>query len=100
EGLIYKARGGTLFLDEIGDLSRPSQIKLLRYLEEKKYYQIGSDILLESDVRIIVSTNKDLQLLKDTGDFRNDLYYRLSSHQIKIPPLCDRIEDIPLLLNH
>jgi len=100
EGLIYKARGGTLFLDEIGDLSQPSQIKLLRYLEEKKYYQIGSDILLESDVRIIVSTNKDLQILKDTGGFRKDLYYRMSSHHIKIPPLCDRIEDIPLLLNH
>ena len=100
EGLIYKARGGTLFLDEIGDLSQPSQIKLLRYLEEKKYYQIGSDILLESDVRIIVSTNKDLGLLTGTGDFRKDLYYRLSSHQIKIPPLRDRIEDIPLLLNH
>lgn len=100
EGLICKANGGTLFLDEIGDLSHSSQIKLLRYLQEQKYYPIGSDKLHDSDARIIVSTNKDLQSLTGSGGFRKDLYYRLCTHQIYIPPLRDRIEDIPFLLNH
>lgn len=100
EGLICKANGGTLFLDEIGDLSYQSQIKLLRYLQEQKYYPMGSDTLLDSDARIIVSTNKDLQSMASRGDFRKDLYYRLCTHQLHIPPLRDRIEDIPLLLDH
>jgi DNA-binding NtrC family response regulator len=87
-------------MDEIGDLSHSSQIKLLRYLQEQKYYPIGSDKLLDSDARIIVSTNKDLQALTGTGEFRKDLYYRLCTHHIYIPPLRDRLEDIPLLLDH
>ncbi len=100
EGLIAKASGGTLFLDEIGDLHESSQVKLLRLLQEKKYYPLGSDIPRESDSRIIVATNKDIHKLRSEGKFRKDLYYRLSTHHIHMPPLRDRKEDIPLLLDH
>jgi DNA-binding NtrC family response regulator len=100
DGLVFKAKGGTLFLDEIGELSHPSQIKLLRFLQEQKYYPMGSDTLHDSDARIIVSTNKDLHSLAEKGLFRKDLFYRLCTHQIFLPPLRDRIEDVPLLLEH
>lgn len=100
EGLIAKAAGGTLFLDEIGDLSELSQIKLLRLMQEKEYYQVGSDIVKKSDARILLATNKDLPELIAQGKFRNDLYYRLKAHQVQIPPLRDRISDLPLLLEH
>ena len=100
DGLIAKAAGGTLFLDEIGDLNEPSQIKLLRLLQEKEYYPVGSDNIRKSDARIIVATNQELQKLITSGRFRKDLYYRLCSHQIHIPSLRERIEDIPLLLDH
>jgi DNA-binding NtrC family response regulator len=100
KGLVRKADGGTLFMDEIGDLSQQSQIKLLRYLQERNYYPIGSDVLFDSNARIILSTNKDLLFMVETGNFRKDLYYRLCAHEIKIPPLRDRLEDIPLLLDH
>jgi len=100
EGLIAKARSGTLFLDEIGDLSELSQIKLLRLLQEKEYYAVGSDLVQKSDARILLATNRDLQQQIAAGKFRNDLYYRLRAHQVHLPPLRERREDIPLLLEH
>ena len=100
EGLIAKAAGGTLFLDEIGDLNETSQIKLLRLLQEKEYYPVGSDMVRKSDARILLATNRDLQKQIAAGKFRNDLYYRLCAHQISIPPLRERLDDIPLLLDH
>jgi two-component system, NtrC family, response regulator HydG len=100
EGLIAKAAGGTLFLDEIGDLNDSSQIKLLRLLQEKEYYPVGSDMVRKSDARIVMATNRDLQKHIAAGKFRNDLYYRLCAHHIHIPPLRERLDDIPLLLDH
>jgi len=100
EGLIGKAAGGTLFLDEIGDLSPLSQVKLLRLLQGEEYYPLGSDVLKLTDARIIVATNQDLLELIESGKFRKDLYYRLCAYQIHIPPLRERLEDLPLLLNH
>lgn len=100
DGLIARAAGGTLFLDEIGDTKESSQVKLLRLLQEHKYYPLGSDLAKESDVRIVVATNQDLHKLISKGLFRKDLYYRLRAHHIHIPPLRERLEDIPVLLNH
>jgi two-component system, NtrC family, response regulator HydG len=100
EGLIACASGGTLFLDEIGDLDNSSQIKLLRLLQEKEYYPVGSDLVRKCDARIVLATNRDLQGLISAGKFRNDLYYRLCAHQIHIPPLRERNDDIGLLLEH
>jgi DNA-binding NtrC family response regulator len=99
-GLINKARGGTLFLDEIGDLSLASQIKLLRILQENEYYPMGSDIPLEMDTRVMVATNRNLIRLMEQKAFRTDLYYRIQTHHIYIPPLRKRTGDIPLLLDH
>ncbi|MHC1696838.1 MAG: sigma-54-dependent transcriptional regulator [Geobacteraceae bacterium] len=100
EGMVACAKGGTLFLDEIGDLDNSSQVKLLRLLQEKEYYPVGSDLLRKSDARIVMATNRNLPKLIAEGKFRNDLYYRLCAHQLQIPPLRERLEDIPLLLNH
>ena len=100
EGLVTRASGGTLFLDEIGDLSSPSQIKLLRLLHESEFSQIGSDVTRHSDARIVVATNQDLVQLQASGQFRKDLYYRLVGHEINVPPLRARCEDIPLLVHH
>jgi DNA-binding NtrC family response regulator len=100
DGMISCAGKGTLFLDEIGDLNESSQIKLLRLLQEHEYYPVGSDSFRKSDARIVLATNHDLQKLIATGKFRNDLYYRLCAHQIHIPPLRERLDDIPLLLDH
>ncbi|MBG0774923.1 MAG: sigma-54-dependent Fis family transcriptional regulator [Desulfovibrionaceae bacterium] len=100
EGLIRKAAGGTLFLDEIGDLPPASQIKLLRLLQEHEYYPLGCDVPQKADVRIIAATNKELRSEDDKGSFRRDLYYRLQTHQIRIPPLRERLEDMPLLVEH
>lgn len=100
EGLIARAEHGTLFLDEIGDLSEMSQVKLLRLLQEKEYYPVGSDIARKSDARLVMATNRDLQKRIAEGKFRNDLYYRLCTHQINIPPLRERLDDIPRLLDH
>lgn len=98
-GLIAQAAGGTLFLDEIGDLSEASQVKLLRLLQEQEYYPVGSDIPLVSDARIVAATNRDLRGMTMSKAFRNDLYFRLCSHQVIIPPLRERREDIPLLMD-
>lgn len=100
EGLVAKAAGGTLFLDEIGDLQLPSQIKLLRLLQEREYYPLGSDNGKKSDARIVVATNRDLKQMMEGNSFRSDLYYRLKTHRIQVPPLRDRLEDMPLLVNH
>jgi DNA-binding NtrC family response regulator len=100
EGLIAKASGGTLFLDEIGDMNETSQIKLLRLLQEERYYPLGSDVSKQSDVRIVVATHQELPRLIAAGKFRKDLYYRLRAHQILLPPLRERLEDLPLLVNH
>lgn len=99
-GMIEKAAGGTLFLDEIGDLSPLSQVKLLRLLQEKEYMPLGSDRTMEVKARIVVATNVNLEHKQKNGEFRKDLYYRLSTHQIEIPPLRERPEDIPVLLDH
>jgi DNA-binding NtrC family response regulator len=99
-GLVEKASGGTLFLDEIGDLSIGTQVKLLRLLQERSYYPLGSDVAKRSDARIVVATNQDLKALLETERFRKDLYFRLCAHHIHIPPLRERREDLPLLLEH
>ncbi|MDD2580461.1 MAG: sigma-54 dependent transcriptional regulator [Desulfuromonadaceae bacterium] len=100
DGLIMKAAGGTLFLDEIGDLSELSQIKLLRLIQENEYYQLGSDYPLRSNARLVVATNRILRQCMNERTFRKDLYYRLCTHQVAIPPLRKRRGDIPLLLDH
>ncbi|HZV83107.1 MAG TPA: sigma-54 dependent transcriptional regulator [Geobacteraceae bacterium] len=99
-GLIQRAQGGTLFLDEVGDLSNEAQIALLRLLQEGEYYRTGSDTAMCSNARIIAASNRDLRELINSGRFRRDLYHRLSAHQIDLPPLRERSEDIPLLLQH
>jgi len=96
-GLIEKASKGTLFLDEIGDLKMESQVKLLRLLEEKTFYQVGSDKLCITDARIGVASNVDFMRLQTEGKFRKDLFYRLQNHHIEIPSLYERKDDIPLL---
>ena len=100
EGMIAQATGGTLFLDEIGDMPESSQVKLLRLMQERTYHPLGSDIPRQSDARILIATNRDIQQLIASGKFRKDLYYRLRAHHIHIPPLRDRTEDISLLLHH
>lgn len=100
KGLIEQAEQGTLFLDEIGDLSLESQVKLLRLLQDGKYYPLGSDTAKLSDARIVVATHRDIEQMKSGNSFRPDLYYRLRAHHIRIPPLKDRKEDIPLLVNY
>lgn len=100
EGLIARAADGTLFLDEIGDLDERSQIKLLRLLQEGEYYPVGSDTLKKTTTRIIAVTNHNLSERVAEKLFRKDLYYRLCTHEIHIPPLRERCEDIPLLLEH
>lgn len=99
-GLIKEAANGTLFLDEIGDLKPASQIKLLRFLQENEFYPIGSDSPQHAYSRILAATNAELKEITESGRFRRDLYYRISTHHIHIPPLRKRIHDLPLLLHH
>jgi len=99
-GLVEQASGGTLFLDEIGDLSPVSQVKLLRLLQDGEYFPLGSDVGKRSDARVVVATNQNIQALQESGKFRKDLYYRLCCHQIHLPPLRERREDLPVLLDH
>ena len=100
KGRIEMAEGGTLFLDEIGDISKKTQIDLLRVLQEKAIYHLGSTRPIKIDVRIISATNKNLEEAIKDGSFREDLYYRLNIVTINIPPLKERKEDIPLLANY
>ncbi len=99
-GLVHQARGGTLFLDEIGDLTLPSQVKLLKLLDTREYYPLGSDLAKRTDARIVVATNRGLNILMDSEKFRKDLYYRLSTHEIRVPPLRERKEDLSLLFGY
>lgn len=94
EGYFEKADGGTIFLDEIGDTPKNVQVKLLRVLESGEYFRVGSSKLKKTDVRVIAATNKDLWEHVQEGNFREDLYYRLDTVKIKLPPLRDRPEDI------
>jgi DNA-binding NtrC family response regulator len=100
KGLVEKARGGFLFLDEIGDLSLQSQVKLLRLIQEGQYYPIGSDVALQADARLVVATNHDLMELMREKTFRSDLFYRLQTHHIHLPPLRERKEDIYPLVDY
>ncbi len=100
EGLFEKARGGTIFLDEIGEIPQHLQVKLLRALEAKEILPIGSTTPRHIDVRVLAATNRNLQKEVEAGRFREDLYYRLNIMEIHIPPLCERPEDIPLLVDH
>ncbi len=100
QGFVEKAGQGVLFLDEIGDLSPGSQVKLLRLLQEREYYPLGSDRVHPLEARIIAATNYDLKERMESGQFRKDLYYRLFTHSIQLPPLRERRQDIPYLLAH
>lgn len=100
KGDFEQADGGTLFLDEIGDMSLSAQAKVLRALEENKITRIGGDKEIKVDVRVIAATNKDLKQEIEKGNFREDLYHRLSVILIKVPALKDRADDIPLLASH
>ena len=99
-GMIEQASGGVLFLDEIGDLSTVSQVKLLRLLQEGEYFPLGSDRPNRLNARLLFATNCDLAELQRANAFRRDLFFRLQTHHIHLPPLRERPEDIPLLLAH
>lgn len=100
EGLFARAGGGTLFLDEIGDLESRSQLKLLRVLQEEEFYPLGTDTPQKMLARVVVATNRNLTEMVANGTFRRDLYFRLCSHDLTIPPLRERLQDLPLLLEH
>jgi DNA-binding NtrC family response regulator len=99
-GYLEEAHGGVLFLDEIGEMPSDVQVKLLRFLEERQFERLGSTEPIEVDVQIVTATNADLEAQIDAGDFREDLYYRLKVHEIVVPPLRERRDDIPLLVDH
>ncbi len=99
-GKFELANGGTIFLDEIGEMAKDMQVKLLRVLQQKEFDRVGGEETIRVDVRIIAATNRNLEDMMRTGDFREDLYYRLNVIPILLPPLRERIEDIPLLVEH
>lgn len=99
-GKFEQADGGTIFLDEVGDMSLSAQTKVLRVLQEKELTRVGSDKSIKVDVRVFAATNKDLKKEIENGNFREDLYHRLSVIPIHVPPLRERLEDIPLLVDH
>ncbi|HNY49468.1 MAG TPA: sigma-54 dependent transcriptional regulator [Smithella sp.] len=99
-GRFEEADGGTIFLDEIGELSPSIQVKLLRFLQEREFQRLGSNVNLRVDVRFISATNRDLDIQVAEGNFRDDLFYRLKVVTISLPPLRDRKEDIPVLIDY
>ncbi|MEL6824240.1 MAG: sigma-54 dependent transcriptional regulator, partial [Calditrichota bacterium] len=99
-GKFEMAHGGTIFLDEIGDINTSLQVKLLRAIQEREIERVGSNEVKKVDVRIISATNANLEEKLETGEFRQDLYYRLNVIQLDVPPLRERIDDIPLLISH
>ena len=99
-GRFRQAHGGTILLDEIGDLSKGTQVKLLRVLEQKEYEPLGSTATERVDVRIIAATNRDLMEMMRRREFREDLFFRINVVRLKIPPLRERREDVPLLIDH
>ena len=99
-GRFELANGGTLFLDEIGDMPLPMQVKLLRVLQERQFERVGGSKTLEVDVRIVAATHKNLELMIQDGQFREDLYYRLNVFPIEMPALRERLEDLPLLIHN
>jgi two-component system response regulator PilR (NtrC family) len=100
EGLFHRARGGTIFLDEIGDMPLNLQVKLLRAIEEKELLPVGANMPIKVDVRIIAASNQDLRKAVEEGRFREDLYYRLNVVEINIPPLRERREEVPQLVEY
>ncbi|MBP1924451.1 two-component system response regulator AtoC [Sedimentibacter acidaminivorans] len=100
QGKFEYANNGTIFLDEIGDMPFKLQSKLLRVLQQKRYTPLGSNIPVELNVRVVAATNRDLKKLVEEGRFRGDLYFRLNVFEIILPPLRDRVQDLPLLSNH
>jgi DNA-binding NtrC family response regulator len=99
-GKFEQCNGGTLFLDEIGDMTPLTQTKILRVLQEQRFERIGGRETIATNVRVIAATNCDLEKLVETGEFRQDLYYRINVFTIRLPPLRDRTEDLPLLVDH
>jgi Nif-specific regulatory protein len=99
-GRFELADGGTLFLDECGDLPMEVQIKLLRTLQEREFERVGGNETIKVDVRVVSATNRNLEKMIEDGDFREDLYYRLNVFPINLPPLRDRLDDLPVLLGH
>jgi DNA-binding NtrC family response regulator len=97
-GKFEMARGGTIFLDEIGTISPPAQVKMLQVLQDGTFSRVGGEDVMQSDARVIAATNADLSGMSDRGEFRRDLYYRLNVFAVEVPPLRDRIEDIPYLI--
>ena len=100
KGLMEVAEGGTIFLDEIGEMAPTMQVKLLRVIQDRRFRRLGGTDEVQADVRIIAATNQDLPRMVAEGRFREDLYYRLNVLSIQVPPLRDRVEDIPLLASH
>ena len=100
EGVVAKAEDGTLFLDEIGDLAADSQIKLLRLLQEREYYPLGTDEPQPTNARFVFASNVDMSRGTSQGRFRKDLLYRLQSHHVRVPPLRERMDDLPALVDH
>ncbi len=99
-GLVEVAEGGTLFLDELGEVPITTQVKLLRFLEDKEILPVGSTISKEVNTRVIAATNRDLEEMVANGHFREDLFFRVNVISIKVPPLRERVEDIPILINY
>jgi DNA-binding NtrC family response regulator len=100
KGRFEQAHGGTLFLDEVGDVPMSMQVKLLRVLQERRIERVGGSAPIEIDVRLVTATNRPLEGLVADGKFREDLFYRLNVIKIELPPLRDRLEDVPLLASH
>jgi len=99
-GKLAAAEGGTVFFDEIGELPLPTQVKLLRLLQQREYEPLGSNEAVKADIRVVAATNRDLRNLVAQGKFRDDLYFRLAVVKFDLPPLSDRREDIPYLVDH